>query len=184
QEVRGAELAERVRPGLRATVATYQIGRARVRGNARPVPAAGMASRPSGDTLSSMILSSMRVSSMIATSLRVWAVHVTGFIGRERELALLDRMLRRVTAGGRAGRPGRAFLIRGRRRVGKSRLAEEFVERTSVPYLFFTASAQRTVAEDLALFTEAVTQSNLPGAAVFDDQMPGSWDAALRLLAS
>src|SRR5262249_9975413 len=111
-------------------------------------------------------------------------VHVAGFIGRERELALLDRMLRRVTAGGRAGRPGRALLIRGRRRVGKSRLAEEFVERTAAPYLFFTASAQRTVAEDLALFTEAVTQSNLPGAAVFDDQMPGSWDAALRLLAS
>jgi len=109
---------------------------------------------------------------------------MAGFIGRERELAVLDRMLSRVTVGGRAGRPGRALLIRGRRRVGKSRLAEEFVERSGVPYLFFTASAQQTVAEDLALFTEAVTHSSLPGAAVFDEQRPGSWDAALRLLAN
>jgi AAA+ ATPase superfamily predicted ATPase len=105
------------------------------------------------------------------------------FIGRERELATLDRMLRRAAAGGRAGRPGRAVLMRGRRRVGKSRLAEEFVERAGVPYMFFTASAQPDVAADLALFTEAAASSELPGAAIFRDQTPKSWDAALRLLA-
>ncbi|HEX5495785.1 MAG TPA: DUF234 domain-containing protein [Mycobacteriales bacterium] len=106
-----------------------------------------------------------------------------GFIGRGRELVTLDRMLRRVRAGGRAGRPGRAILMRGRRRVGKSRLAEEFVERTGLPHLFFTASAQPNVAFDLRLFTEAAASSTLPGAELFADEQPASWDAALGMLA-
>lgn len=105
-----------------------------------------------------------------------------GFVGRQRELAMLDRLLQRATAGGRADRPGRAVLMRGRRRVGKSRLAEEFVERTGMPYLFFTASAQPDRGADLQLFTEAGVASDLPGAAAFRDQSPSSWDAALRLL--
>src|SRR5262249_56332392 len=99
-------------------------------------------------------------------------VHVAGFIGRERELALLDRMLRRVTAGGRAGRPGRALLIRGRRRVGKSRLAEGFVERAAAPYLFFTPSAPRTLPQDPPLFTQARTPSNLPRASLLAHPTP------------
>lgn len=109
---------------------------------------------------------------------------MTGFIGRDRELAMLDRALGRVRTGGRTGRPGRAILMRGRRRVGKSRLAEEFVERTGLPYLFFTASAQSSTEADLRLFTEAGASSGLPGAGMFRDQIPASWDAALRLLAA
>ncbi|MEV5748035.1 DUF234 domain-containing protein [Actinoallomurus sp. NPDC052308] len=105
------------------------------------------------------------------------------FIGRQRELAVLDRMLGRVARGGRAGRPGRALLMRGRRRVGKSRLVEEFVDRAGVPYVYFTASAQPSVEADLALFAEAVAGSDLPAAALFADQSPRTWDAALRLLA-
>lgn len=93
-------------------------------------------------------------------------------------------MLQRVVTGGRAGRPGRAVLMRGRRRVGKSRLVEEFVERAGVPSLFFTASAQPNRDSDLALFTEAALASNLPAATAFADQSPATWDAALRLLAS
>lgn len=107
-----------------------------------------------------------------------------GFVGRDRELTTLRRELGKVKAGGRAGRPGRALLMRGRRRVGKSRLAEEFVERAGVPHLFFTASAQAGIGTDLALFTEAAVGSDLPGADVFRDQTPASWDAALRLLAA
>ncbi|MER7457559.1 DUF234 domain-containing protein [Micromonospora sp. NPDC126480] len=107
-----------------------------------------------------------------------------GFVGRTRELAVLDRMLQRVARGGRAGRPGRALLMRGRRRVGKSRLVEEFVDRAGVPHLFFTASAQPTVAADLALFAAAGGASSLPGAALFTGQRPGTWDAALTLLAA
>ncbi|WP_309227200.1 ATP-binding protein [Micromonospora thermarum] len=107
-----------------------------------------------------------------------------GFVGRMRELAILDGMLGRVAKGGRAGRPGRALLMRGRRRVGKSRLVEEFVERADVPHLFFTASAQPTAAADIALFVEAAATSSLPGAELFPGQRPGTWDAALTLLAS
>ncbi|WP_026455392.1 ATP-binding protein [Saccharomonospora iraqiensis] len=109
---------------------------------------------------------------------------MTGFLGRERELAVLNRLLDRVAKGGRANRPGRALLIRGRRRVGKSRLVEEFVERAGVPSLFFTASAQPHVATDLGLFTESVLASDLPGRDIVEGQMPTSWDAALRLLAA
>lgn len=97
---------------------------------------------------------------------------------------MLDRMLERVRAGGRAGRPGRAILIRGRRRVGKSLLVEEFVERAGVPSVFYTASAQPSVSADLEPFTEEVLASDLPGTDLFRDQSPRSWDAALRLLAS
>ncbi|RKN49555.1 ATP-binding protein [Micromonospora endolithica] len=107
-----------------------------------------------------------------------------GFVGRGRELSQLDATLARVRRGGRAGRPGRALLMRGRRRVGKSRLVEEFVERADVPHVFFTASAQPTVAADLALFVEAVASSSLPGATLFAAQQPRTWDAALTLLAS
>ena len=79
-----------------------------------------------------------------------------GFIGRQHELGLLDGLLQRVTEGGRAGRPGRAILIRGRRRVGKSRLVEEFVDRAGVPCVFFTASGQPTIEADMRLFAESV----------------------------
>ncbi|MFE7216372.1 ATP-binding protein [Streptomyces sp. NPDC057611] len=105
-----------------------------------------------------------------------------GFIGRRRELDALSRMLRRAATGGRGGRPGRAVLMRGRRRVGKSRLAEEFLERAQVPYLFFTASAQPTARADLALFAMAARSSPLTGDA-FRGQEPQDWDAALHLLA-
>lgn len=107
---------------------------------------------------------------------------MVGFIGRDPELAQLKRHLDQVTDGGRTGRPGRALLIRGRRRVGKSRLAEEFIRSADVPALFFTASAQPSAELDLRLFVEAAAASALPGAEVFLDQHPENWDAALRLL--
>jgi AAA+ ATPase superfamily predicted ATPase len=126
----------------------------------------------------------MKVSSMEAFREPKEAVVADDFIGRQRELALLGRTLERATKGGRAGRPGRAMLVRGRRRVGKSRLAEEFVERAGVPYLYFTASAQRSAVADLRLFTAAGAASSLPGARLFDSQQPADWDAALSLLAA
>jgi AAA+ ATPase superfamily predicted ATPase len=74
--------------------------------------------------------------------------------------------------------------MRGRRRVGKSRLVEEFVERQQIPSLYFTASAQPALEADLRLFVEAAAASSLPGAATFADQTPRTWDAALALLVS
>ncbi|WP_223166992.1 ATP-binding protein [Nonomuraea sp. SYSU D8015] len=102
-----------------------------------------------------------------------------GFIGRDRELAMLGRYFARVGAG---DRPGRAVLMRGRRRVGKSRLAEEFIRRSGVPSLFFTA-AHEPLADQLARFIADAAASNLPDASLFDGVAPTSWDSALRLLA-
>lgn len=106
------------------------------------------------------------------------------FYGRARELDALSRLLQRVEHRGRTGRPGRAALIRGRRRVGKSRLVEEFIERSGLPSLFFTASAQSNTATDLRLFVEAGATSTLPQAALFAGQTPQDWDAALQLLSA
>lgn len=102
-----------------------------------------------------------------------------GFIGRERELAALSRYFGRVGAG---DRPGRAILMRGRRRVGKSRLAEEFIRRSGVPSLFFTA-AKEPIRDQLKRFVADAAASDLPDAALFAEMTPTSWDSALRLLA-
>ncbi|MER7793440.1 DUF234 domain-containing protein [Streptomyces sp. NPDC097640] len=106
-----------------------------------------------------------------------------GFVGRRAELNLLDELLAPVRTGGRGGRRGRAVLIRGRRRVGKSRLVEEFLERTGLPHVFFTAVGGSRK-EDLAGFTAELAASTLPEAARFGDfASPQTWDAALSLLA-
>lgn len=106
---------------------------------------------------------------------------VGSFIGRDEQLRLLDRELRLVNDGG--ARPGRALLVRGRRRVGKSRLIEEFIERAGVPHVYFTASLQPP-ARELALFAQELAASDLPGADTFAEVVPASWEAALRLLAT
>ncbi|MEV0591892.1 ATP-binding protein [Nonomuraea cavernae] len=102
-----------------------------------------------------------------------------GFIGRDRELSSLQRFFTRVGAG---DRPGRAILMRGRRRVGKSRLVEEFILRSGVPSLFYTA-AQEPFIEQLERFNADAAASNLPDASLFNEVAPTSWDSALRLLA-
>jgi hypothetical protein len=104
------------------------------------------------------------------------------FIGRDRELRILRTALDRVAAGGLGGRPGRAMMIRGRRRVGKSRLVEELVERAGVPYVFYTAEGQTTAAADIALFLQAIAESTLPGARNVSDMTAANWPAAFRLL--
>lgn len=106
------------------------------------------------------------------------------FIGRDREIGLLSAALERVRTGGLGGRPGRAMLIRGRRRVGKSRLVEEFVERADVPYVFYTAEGQATAAADIGLFVQALAESTLPGARRVADLQAVNWPAAFRLLAT
>jgi len=107
----------------------------------------------------------------------------SGFVGRQHELAQLTDLLDLVRTGGRTGRPGRAVLIRGRRRVGKSRLVEEFAQRAGLPHVFFTATgAPRD--EELASFADDVAASDLPEAARFAEfAVPQTWDAALTLLA-
>ncbi|MBW1597459.1 ATP-binding protein [Streptomyces sp. JJ38] len=106
-----------------------------------------------------------------------------GFVGRRAELEALAGLLAPVRTGGRGGRRGRAVLIRGRRRVGKSRLVEEFLERTGLPHVFFTAVGG-SKQEDLAGFTAEVAASDLPDAErVADFAAAQTWDGALSLLA-
>lgn len=102
------------------------------------------------------------------------------FVGRQLQLTKLTALLEGVRTDSDA-KPGRALLIRGRRRVGKSRLVEEFVDRAGVPQVFFAASG-RPVREELRLFAQEVAASDLPGAALFEGVELASWDAALRLL--
>ncbi|GAB4006730.1 hypothetical protein GCM10029992_58470 [Glycomyces albus] len=101
------------------------------------------------------------------------------FFGRRRELAQLARWYAAVERG--AGRPAQCLIIRGRRRVGKSRLIEEFVRRLDAPSMFFTASNLSGV-QELENFTETVLASDLPEADSFGTE-PASWDNALRMLA-
>lgn len=104
------------------------------------------------------------------------------FVGRERELRSLDRLLERVRNGAGGAAPGQCVLVRGRRRVGKSRLLEQFCENSKLPYIFFSASQQGE--REVALFGDEVAQSGLPGHELFVDSVPGTWDAALRTLAA
>lgn len=106
-----------------------------------------------------------------------------GFVGRSRELAELERMIGLVRDGARADR-GVAVLLRGRRRIGKSRLASEFVQRAEVPSMYLQAARGVPAAQELAEFANAVAGSSLPGASVAHGNRPDTLTAALRLLAA
>lgn len=106
---------------------------------------------------------------------------MAAFVGRHRELRLLTSELERVAVGD--DRPGRCLLVRGRRRVGKSRLVEQFVERAGVASLYFTAAGSPAVDEVRRLCAD-VAESTLPGRDLLVGANPGGWDAAFRLLAA
>lgn len=108
---------------------------------------------------------------------------VTKFVGRGEELARLQEALRRV-ADGRRDLPGAAVLLRGRRRVGKSRLAQVFCELSGVPSVFFQARQNATPANSRADFVQAVFDSDLPGRELFSDgPVFPTWQALFRQLA-
>jgi AAA+ ATPase superfamily predicted ATPase len=104
------------------------------------------------------------------------------FVGRERELRALREVLDRVREAAGSAAPGECILMRGRRRVGKSSLVEEFLRRAEVPHLFFTA-AGGSAQDELAELLDAVADSTLPERGLFAEEAPGQWNAALRLLA-
>jgi hypothetical protein len=106
---------------------------------------------------------------------------VPGFVGRHEQLQSLERILGRVRSEIGTDKPGRCLLMRGRRRVGKSRLVETFSEQAGVPTVYFTASRQGS--KELEMFAEEVLASGLPGAELFSEVRLDSWDGALRLLA-
>jgi len=108
---------------------------------------------------------------------------VAGFVGRRHELALLGGLLDEVREQAGSPRPGRCVIVRGRRRIGKSALVEEFIEQQRVLSVFYTAEIGFG-GEPLREFTDTVRTSGLPEAHVFGEASPGNWAAALRQLAS
>ena len=97
------------------------------------------------------------------------------FVGRKRELSALQAELDLVGEAGRA----RFVWMRGRRRVGKSRLVQELCDRSGSRYCFYQAP-QRPRPEALAEFVEAVGESSLVAAESFEGASYSSWPAALR----
>jgi hypothetical protein len=73
--------------------------------------------------------------------------------------------------------------MRGRRRVGKSRLVETFVEQAGAASLYFTASGGNP-RDELRRLREDAAESSLPGRDLLVAGNPQDWDAALRLLAA
>jgi AAA+ ATPase superfamily predicted ATPase len=104
------------------------------------------------------------------------------FVGRDHEIASLVRLLDQVRGEIGTAKPGRCLLMRGRRRIGKSALTEEFVLRADVPGLFYVAAGASADAE-LAQFRDDVACSSLPGRAVLAEVGPTGWNGALQVLA-
>lgn len=105
------------------------------------------------------------------------------FRGRSADLALLDGQLRLVTESQGATR-GRALIVTGRRRVGKSRLVQEFCDRSGRQNMIFQATRGRGPAAERADFTDALVHSALPGAEVIAGLRAADWNQALRSLAA
>ncbi|MFF4250846.1 ATP-binding protein [Streptomyces sp. NPDC001663] len=105
------------------------------------------------------------------------------FVGRTRELETLDRELGKVASGVGGERPGRCVMLRGRRRVGKSRLVEQFAERSGAPFLFYAAAGASPRA-DLERLGQDAQVSNLLSAGLLASARPASWDAAFDVLAA
>lgn len=97
------------------------------------------------------------------------------FVGRGRYLNWLEEDYADVARTGE----GRFVLIRGRRRVGKSRLVEEFLRRSGAPNVFFVASRQ-SFERELQLFASTLADSGIVASA------PGPfrhWEAPLQMVA-
>jgi hypothetical protein len=104
-----------------------------------------------------------------------------GFVGRGAELAVLQRRLSRSAASG----TGNALVIRGRRQVGKSRLAQEFCDRAGVPYLFYTATKGASPVEAIEAFLAELKDSGLPrDRGLVPAEPVRSWPDAFRVLAA
>jgi AAA+ ATPase superfamily predicted ATPase len=99
------------------------------------------------------------------------------FIGRQTELKVLADRFAKVTSG------GQCLLVRGRRRIGKSRLIEEFIDRGGMPSLYFTAAGGPS-ADELRRFSSDAADSTLAGRNLIEAANPSSWDAALQVLAA
>lgn len=96
-------------------------------------------------------------------------------VGRASELTRLAAELDAV----RRGHGGRFVWLRGRRRVGKSRLVQEFCDASGTRYCFYQAPA-RPRDEAVNEWVEAVRESTLATASAFEGASYAGWSSALR----
>ncbi|MFD3756638.1 ATP-binding protein [Streptomyces sp. NPDC058622] len=103
------------------------------------------------------------------------------FRGRSADLDQLARQLGLVVGGTGATR-GQAVTVTGRRRVGKSRLVQEFCDRSGLPYVVFQATRGRNAVAERADFAATLAHSALPGAELVAGLQAADWNQALRSL--
>ncbi len=96
------------------------------------------------------------------------------FVGRAELIARITAEWQAIRADG----DGRMITVRGRRRVGKTWLVEEFIERSAPPHVFFAASAQ-TEERELGLFARELVSSSLPSRRLGEGAEFSTWQAAL-----
>ena len=101
------------------------------------------------------------------------------FVGRSDLLA----RIRDEWEAARSAGEGRMITIRGRRRVGKTWLVEEFIERSKPPSIFFAAGRQ-TEERELTLFAQNLAASSLPSRRLGEGAEFSTWQAALVTAAS
>lgn len=106
-----------------------------------------------------------------------------GFVGRTRERADLANFLSQVGTGKRAD-AGFAVALRGRRRIGKSRLVDEFIRAQGIPYVWFQGAKGAPAEAEISKLAEAIATSTLPNAVVAQSVKPESLTAALNLLSA
>jgi hypothetical protein len=102
------------------------------------------------------------------------------FFGRGRELGVLEELLRLVAESGQ----GRLVAVRGRRQVGKSRLAEHFAARSGVPYAVIAGLKSTPVDIQMrrAVQTLRSSASPLPGIEAVTAATPADWQDLLSRL--
>jgi uncharacterized protein len=102
------------------------------------------------------------------------------FFGRRHELGVLEDLLRLVAESGQ----GRLVAVRGRRQVGKSRLAEHFAARSGVPYGVIAGLKSTPVEIQMrrAVQTLRVSASPLPGIDAVTAVVPADWNDLLSRL--
>jgi len=104
------------------------------------------------------------------------------FSGREKDLAVLLQQWSLVRQG--VDHRGLAVIVTGRRRVGKSRLVQQFADSLDAPSIVFQATRGRAPAAERADFMRAIGQSQLPQRELVDGMAPTDWNQAFRLLAN
>jgi hypothetical protein len=103
------------------------------------------------------------------------------FAGRSAELAALGKRLARAADS----RTGVAVTLRGRRQVGKSRLVQEFCDRSGVRHVFFAATKGASPQESVRAFLGELRESGLPtDPELVPAEAPAGWPDALRALAA